>query len=210
MEFLSVVLFTLAVSADGLVVGLAYGVRNIRIPMASLLVIALTSALAVSCSMLCGQTAAHFLSPAAASSLGAVLLMAMGLYFFMGFFRERVRAAADSPEPLLSLELKPLGVIVHILKDPGVADFDRSGVISLKEAMFLGLALALDAFGAGMGLAMTGAPIFLTAVVVGMIKFIIVHTGARWGHKMKREGMRSWLTLLSGALLFLLGWLEMV
>lgn len=210
MQLGSILLFTLAVSADGLAVGLAYGVRNIRIPVFSLVVIALASALAVSFSMLCGKVAANFMSPAAASAVGAALLMVMGLYFFADFCRERIRALEDSAEPLLSLELKPLGVIIHILKDPAAADFDRSGEISLKEALFLGAALAMDAFGAGMGMAMTGAPILLSALVVGVIKFVIVNTGVRLGHRMKLDGMKPWLSLVSAAILLLLGFIELL
>ncbi|MDO4540371.1 MAG: sporulation membrane protein YtaF [Syntrophomonadaceae bacterium] len=210
MEFLGAIMFSLAVSVDGFVAGLAYGVRKIRIPVFSLLVVALASAAAVSVSMLCGNVVAYLMSPELATSVGAILLMAVGLYFFMGFCRERIRALADSSEPLLSLELKPLGVIVNILKDPEIADFDSSGVISFKEALFLGAALAMDAFGAGMGLAMTGAPILLTAAGVGMVKFILMNTGIRMGHMLEKERMRPWLMLLSGGVLFLLGILEIL
>ena len=55
MEFLVVVMFALAVSADGFVVGLSYGLNKIRIPVLSLVVIAFASCLAVTASMLVGQ-----------------------------------------------------------------------------------------------------------------------------------------------------------
>ena len=47
MNYLTIALFALAVSADGFAVGIAYGIAKIRIPVFSLLVISLASALAV-------------------------------------------------------------------------------------------------------------------------------------------------------------------
>ena len=55
---------------------------------------------------------------------------------------------------LFNWEIRSLGVVIHILKKPTRADFDRSGIITGLEALFLGVALSLDAFGAGIGAAM--------------------------------------------------------
>ena len=60
MELISSILFGLAVSADGFAAGMAYGVKKIKIPIFSLLVIALASALAVSISMFCGRVGDGF------------------------------------------------------------------------------------------------------------------------------------------------------
>ena len=52
LELLAIVLFALAVSGDGFIVGIAYGIKQIKIPTLSLLVIAMASALAVMSSMI--------------------------------------------------------------------------------------------------------------------------------------------------------------
>jgi putative sporulation protein YtaF len=101
-------------------------------------------------------------------------------------------------DPLLTLHCNALGIIIQILKKPASADFDCSGEISLREAFFLGLALAMDALGAGAGLALAGMNIFLTATSVGMVKFILVNTGMRMGQKMNDERWQSLAPFLTG------------
>ena len=59
---------------------------------------------------------------------------------------------------VFTLELRKLGVVIQILRSPSKADMDNSGSISTQEAMWLGIALSLDAFGAGLGAALLGFP----------------------------------------------------
>ena len=79
--------FALAVSADGFGVGIAYGVRNITIPFLSLTVICLASMLVISLSMLLGQGISCYMSPGAASWLGAVILIGMGVWVLLQAFQ---------------------------------------------------------------------------------------------------------------------------
>lgn len=209
MEYLAPLLFALAVSADGFIAGLAYGVKKIRIPFLPLLVIALSSAAAVTLSMVCGTGLTALLSPRWASRIGALLLMVIGLYFLLAAFRETINNMDSSPEePLFSFSIKTLGIIVHILKEPSTADFDSSGEISVHEAAFLGLALALDALGAGVGIAMTGLNILFTALCVGVIKFILVNSGMWFGRNFKGDRMKLASSLISGLILVVIGLME--
>lgn len=82
---------------------------------------------------------------------------------------------------MFTLKIKPLGIIVQIFKEPLKADFDASGTISYYEAVFLGLALAMDAFGAGFGAALTGFSPLLIPLACGITKFIFVSTGNMLG-----------------------------
>jgi putative sporulation protein YtaF len=209
VEFLLIVLFALAVSADGFMAGIAYGLGRIRIPLLSLLVIALASAIAVTFSMACGKGLATAVDPHLASRLGALLLVVMGCYFIIRAGREKVQTLEmDAEKPLLEITIKPLGVIVQILKEPSIADLDASGVISPREAFFLGTALALDALGAGIGIAMAGFNILLTAFTVGMLKFILVNCGMWLGARVQNEGLKPLSSLISGLIFVAIGWLE--
>lgn len=211
MEFLVVVMFALAVSADGFVVGLSYGLNKIRIPVLSLVVIAFASCLAVTASMLLGQGLMIYLQPRGAANIGALVLIAVGVYFLLNAFRESIRRLEiDDEEPFISFSIRFLGIIVQILKEPARADFDASGEISTSEAFFLGLALALDALGAGVGLAMTGINIFYTAVAVGVVKFMVVSLGIILGHRVvsqRWQGISSWIP---GVVLVCIGIMEIV
>lgn len=209
MEVLAIIFFALAVSADGFIAGLAYGIKKIRIPFLSLIVIASASALAVSCSMLLGQGIAAILPHETAKRLGAILLILMGTFFLIKALCDRLdNLPASEDEPLVTLNLKSLGIVIKILKEPAAADLDASGEISQKEAFFLGLALAVDAMGAGIGIAMAGYNILFTALSVGVLKFILVNGGIGLGKRMRNEGIRSIASFVPGLVFLLIGIME--
>jgi len=211
VEYLAILLFALAVSGDGLMVGVAYGIRKIKIPAISLLVIALSSTMAVSVSMVLGKAVSCFISPHQATIAGSAMILMIGVYFLLQAVRQKiVNLQHDEEDPLLSLNVNSLGIIIQILKKPSSADFDSSGEISVREAFFLGLALAMDALGAGFGLALTGMNILLTAISVGMVKFILVSAGLAVGHQMQNERWQSIAPLLTGLIFVAIAILEYV
>jgi putative sporulation protein YtaF len=201
----------LAVSADGFAAGMAYGVKKIKIPIFSLLVIALASALAVSISMFCGRGLAMGLSPELASRLGALTILVLGSYFVLQALGEKISTIdTEAEQPIISVSIKPLGIIVQILKEPARADFDCSGIISAREAFFLGLALALDAMGAGVGVAMAGLNIFYTVLAVGVLKFILVNLGLLVGAFFNQAWIKSLSAVISGLILIIIGISEFI
>jgi len=209
LELLAILLFALAVSGDGFMVGIAYGIKKIRIPILSLLVIAMASTLAVTASMILGKGISCFITPQWTSSIGAGIIILIGLYFLLQAARHKIFSLEhDVEDPLLSLNINSLGIIIQILKKPSTADFDSSGEISVKEAFFLGLALAMDALGAGVGLAMTGMNILLTAISVGMLKFTLVSCGLTVGSKFQNERWQGVNALLTGLILLAIGIIE--
>lgn len=210
MEFLSIILFALAVSSDGFVAGIAYGIRKIRLPIISLLVICAASALAVTTAMLFGKGLSCFFSPLAASRLGASAIIAVGLFFLLQALRQVVGGMGNDQDLLLSLKVKPLGIIIQIFKEPSTADLDSSGEIGLKEAFLLGLALAMDAFGAGIGVAMAGYNILFTAASVGVLKFILVSSGIMLGNVVENEKWQYLSSLLTALILITLGIFEFI
>lgn len=211
MELISSILFGLAVSADGFAAGMAYGVKKIKIPLFSLMVIALASALAVTISMLCGKGLAMALSPELASRLGALTIMVLGSYFILQALGEKIsKIEAEAEQPIVTVCIKPLGIIIQILKEPARADFDRSGTISTREAFFLGLALALDAMGAGIGVAMTGLNIFYTVLAVGVLKFILVNLGLLIGAFFNQAWIKSLSAVISGLIFIIIGISEFI
>ena len=211
MDYLTIALFALAVSADGFAAGMAYGIGKIRIPFFSLLVISLASALAVSLSMLCGKGLAELLSPQMSSYVGAIIILGLGVYFLLTAGKEKINSLENSQEePLLAFSIKPLGIIVQILKQPSRADFDCSGEISTSEAFFLGLALAMDALGAGIGIAMTGSNILYTALCVGMLKFILVNSGIYLGSKINATELKAVTALVPGLVFIAIGIMEIL
>lgn len=211
MDHAIILMFALAVSADGFIVGLSYGFARIKIPLLSLIIITLASCLAVTVSMLLGQGLTVYLPPARATQIGAVLIIAVGVYFLLNACRERIsNLDIKDQEPLFTFSVRFLGIIVQILKEPSRADFDASGEISAREAFFLGLALSLDALGAGVGVAMAGFNILTTAASVGVVKFIMVSLGILLGHRVENRRLQSISSFFPGLVLICIGLLELM
>jgi putative Mn2+ efflux pump MntP len=118
-------------------------------------------------------------------------------------------ASAPNPLParkeLWTLEIRQWGIMIQILRTPSAADLDRSGTIAGREAVFLGAALSLDAFGAGIGAAMAGFPPLTTALFIAGASGLFLHLGTRFGLKMSGWSWVRQLAVLPGIILILMG-----
>ena len=229
-QVLSLTLLALSVSLDGFGAGVAYGLRRIRIPASSVLIIAGCSALAVALGMSAGRILGGYLVPRAASAAGAAILIGIGCWSLYQCLRgsgrddERSAETAETPGEtggaasannlacvrLLRLEIRSLGLIVHIMRSPPAADADRSGVISPGEAVWLGAALSLDAFGAGIGAALIGLPAGITPLVVGAAGAACLVLGLRAGGRADgRLPAAKAMSVLPGLILMILGILRL-
>ncbi|MBB3129163.1 putative Mn2+ efflux pump MntP [Paenibacillus rhizosphaerae] len=120
-------------------------------------------------------------------------------------------AQHEAPEQtVFSLEIRKLGVVIRILRTPSSADMDKSGSISGWEAMWLGIALSLDAFGAGLGAALLGFSPLLTAVVIALFSGTFLVVGMKTG---LRFASRTWMrrfTVLPAILLIVMGIMKLL
>ncbi len=214
--FWSGVVLAFALSLDGLGVGLAYGIRKIRIPLGSLLTIAVCSMLAMTFSMLVGHGVINLTNGIETSRIGAVILVGVGVWQVAqatlrkpGPEDEAVPAlsynlGAVEEDLLFNIYIRPMGLVIRVLRTPAVADMDGSGAINFREALLLGLALNLDAFGAGFGAALAG---FSTWVVPGVAfcQLLMVSLGGVLGHKFIPLSLSKRFALLPGIVLILIG-----
>lgn len=209
-------LMAVALSLDGLGVGLAYGLRRIRLPLSSLIVIALCTVFAMGISMLFGSWVTLWLRFILARSLGASILLALGIFQLaraiwnrkQETFPQAVPAIAvvhpiNVPKPVFKVQLNFLGLVIQVLRTPHIADVDGSGGISLRESLLLGSALAMDAFASGIGAAMAG----MTLSVIGIVALTQIIM-LRLGQKMAGKIPDNWTAkaeYLPGAVLILIG-----
>ncbi len=73
------------------------------------------------------------------------------------------------------------------------------------EAVVLGTALSLDAFGAGIGARLVGLPALPTAAVIGAACGLFLFAGLRLGFVLASKQRLQRLTLLPGIVLILIG-----
>lgn len=232
-HLLSVLVLALAVSLDGFGVGVTYGLRRIRIPFVSVLIIACCSGFIIWLSMGAGEWLRGYVSEFAAKAIGAAILICIGCWALIQLRRSRGLRGEDSDEgssedarslasengvesmrrpaaTILSVELKRLGLVIQILRSPQEADVDRSGIISPSEAVMLGVALSLDALGAGLGAALLGLPSLTTAVVIACSCALFLMTGTWLGIRFAaRRGVQA-LSVVPGILLILMGIMKLL
>ncbi|MGI6036716.1 MAG: sporulation membrane protein YtaF [Limnochordia bacterium] len=208
MELISALLLAAAVSVDGFGAGVAFGLRKIKMPLMSVVVVSLASGISLYGAMMAGGWLAAYIP--FAQQAGAVLLIGFGLWLVYQNLRTPRTPQGDSktqgPSTVLALHLRPLGIIVHIMREPVEADRDRSGLLSCGEAILLGTALAMDAMAAGFGAAMAGlSPTLMTPLVI-LTKFCFLTTGLTVGNNwISTWGSRPILVILPGLILAGLG-----
>ena len=199
-------LLALAVSVDGFSAGFSCGLRKLVIPFSSVLAISGLSAAAVACSMLAGSGAARLFPFRHLSVLGGAALICFGL-FVVGQYVRGSQAAAEkkggSPKAG-SPPQKPRG-LVTLLQRPEEADLDRSGTLSVKEALLLGSALAADALAAGFGAALIGLPFIPTVLAVGLTKLVLLPLGVALGRIALHRVAIPHAPLWGGAILIVIG-----
>lgn len=202
----SVILLALAVSLDSFSVGFTYGLRKMRIPFKSIAIIACCSALTLTISMLIGHLLQQVLSPEFTEKMGGIILIILGVWVIYQFFRsEKEKDLLPHEKVIINLEIKSLGLVIHILKKPMSADFDKSGTITGVEAIMLGLALSLDSFGAGIGAVMLGYSPGYLALAVAFLSSLLVFLGIKLGSYLSQITWLQRFTFLPGILLIIIG-----
>ena len=226
VAYISLILIALAVSLDSCSVGLLYGARKIRIPWVSILIISICSGAMIWGSMRLGLLMLEWLNPDTAKAIGAIILVLVGMWAIIQFFLHHhsrlVVVEEDSVErkvienkklpaqTVLHIEIRKIGLVIQILRSPTVADMDRSGNISAWEAAFLGIALSLDALGAGIGAALVGYSPLSTAVLIAFSGGLFITIGLRLGRWLSRRKWMQRLSILPGILLITLGIMKLL
>nr|WP_269746710.1 sporulation membrane protein YtaF [Pontibacillus chungwhensis] len=207
--FTTLILLAFAVSLDSFTVGFTYGLRKMGLSLRAIGVIAMVSAVSFFLSMMIGNMIAHFLSPHITEMFGGGILIAIGIWVLYQFFRtEKPTETKDPSSYLFNLEIKSLGIVIQILRKPMSADIDQSGSINGIEAFLLGIALSLDALGAGIGAAMFGFSPLTTALLIAFMSSFFLWIGLKSGYWLSYFKWIQRLTFLPGLLLIVIGMLK--
>lgn len=199
MNVISLLALAFAVSIDGFAAGLAYGIRKIKITSGSLILIGVTSALAIWFSMSMGRLMTVVISPGFAEILGGIILVTLGCWLIVQNLNINLKKRNSK------VNSKEYYRFQEIISEPAKADIDGSGVISGKEALILGIALAMDAMAAGFGASLIGFHSLMTPLFVGACKLLLIPLGIKLGKDISSMVTNSAIVYLPGCILILLG-----
>ncbi|MFD1167695.1 sporulation membrane protein YtaF [Oceanobacillus caeni] len=200
-------LLVIAVSIDGLGVGITYGMQKIKVPIWAILIIMLCSGTVLLASMTIGNFLEKFISVDIAQSIGGVILISLGLFSLINIIRSNLNKGKKMEVNHSSSKLKD---ITTVFATPHKADLDKSGNISIGEALILGFALALDAFGAGIGASLLGYIPWVTALLIATMSGIFLFSGMKIGIFLAKHEKLQKLSFLAPAILIGLGVLNLI
>ncbi|MBA2876328.1 sporulation membrane protein YtaF [Thermaerobacillus caldiproteolyticus] len=213
MKYVSMLMLALAVSLDSLSVGVTYGLRKMKFPFRSIMVIALLSGIMLLFSMYVGTFLVLVLPVQVERWAAAFILIALGVWAIYNVVRKQEDEDESVEQRLIPpartriwrLRLNRFGIVIQILKRPSMADLDGSGTISMKEAMLIGIALSMDAFGAGLSASFLGYSPIVLAVLVSIMNIVFIRFGLRTGYKFSKIKVMKKATMIPGTILICLG-----
>ncbi|MHB1420713.1 MAG: sporulation membrane protein YtaF [Bacillota bacterium] len=214
MNVFDLIFFSLALNMDALGVGISYGIRKIKLPLLSVVIICLISMASLSISMLAGNAIQHYISKTMSQHIGGGILVLIGTWAIYQYFDKsnplsdednKIRCISKTPDLKALLQLRLFGILIQVLKDPQIADADKSGTISTYESLLLGMALALDSIGAGVAISLLGYDIAITTLYVGLCQFAFTYCGVIVGSKMSNTPLGRQIAVLPGLLLIMIG-----
>ncbi|WP_242144424.1 MULTISPECIES: manganese efflux pump [unclassified Bacillus cereus group] len=190
----SILLIGIASNLDNAGVGIAYGIRNIRISWFNNFIIAFFGFLFTLLAGLFGNWISLFISDFMANLIGAIVLGLIGIFVLC--------------QPLLNKSAEGLekdGSMIGILRNPENADFDGSKTISFSEALVLGVALSINNIAGGFDAGVTNLNLWWTAIISGAFSFICISAFSYIGKRFFAEYLGKWATIIAGILLILIG-----
>lgn len=202
---LSVFLLCLAPNLDNMAIGLAYGVRKIKVPFKSNISIALFSGIATLLSSLLGNILTNYIPGYLGKTIGGSIVIIMGLFTIIGYLKSRKKT-----KKAYGNGIQYIDDIKAVMDDPGIADRDYSGDISLKESILLGIALASNCIGTGFGAGIYGINAFVLSGAVIVFSLITISVGAMIGRRYASKFLGEKATIISGMLLLVIGLYQII
>ena len=200
---IEILLLVLSVCIDSFVASFAYGTNNIRIPIRCAMLISFVGSLMLGLSFFAGGLLRNVIPPSLSIFIGFAILMIIGLYrLFEGIFKAIIRGGYNSDKPL-TFKLFDLNFVLTVYANETLADFDKSKVLSIKEALYLSIALSFDSLAIGFGASLFNQNYILTLFVCFIVGVLAIVGGMFLGKNLSKKTELS-LSWLSGLILMLL------
>lgn len=211
MNLFYVLLLGFAVSIDGFVAGIAYGLKNIYMPITSLLIVCITTILCTGVAMAIAYILGTFINTQLAILLGALVLLIIGLFsLFQEYLIKDANDFITNGEAISPKVTFSIGrLVINIMADPEQADVDHSQRINPLEALFLGLALGVDNMVATFAAALMGSLPLYTPLIMGLIQIIVITAGIYTSRHFISDKLKKRFPYVPGIILILLGLLRL-
>lgn len=194
---------------DTFVASIAYGTDRIKIPFSSAMIINFVCSLFLAFSLFLGSIFKDFLNPSIATTISFFLLFILGVYrLFESFFKKYIQKYSSIGVPL-TFKIFDFKFVLEIYADEVKADYDKSKVLTSKEAFYLAVALSLDSLAVGFGSSLGSVryvEVVILSLIIGLCTLLL---GGYLGRKFAQKANIN-LSWLSGAILILLAIIRVI
>ncbi|MDO4270682.1 MAG: manganese efflux pump [Eubacteriales bacterium] len=180
-HFLSIVIFGISSNIDCMAVGLSYGMKRKHIGAAASLIIGVISFMGTALSMLFGKSIALLLPPKLPNLLGGCIIFMIGA---AGMLRSALGRDKEHAE--------------------------QAVMLTQREAVVLGLALAVNNIGLGVGASITGMSVFPTALLALFLCLLFLYIGSKLGRLKGTQVLGRYVEPFANLLMIGLGIYEML
>lgn len=170
----------LAICLDSLAIGIAYGMRKIKIPIKSLLVIDIVCTVVLSIAMFLGNIITKILPGNLPTIISFIILLCIGIYFLLEGISN---SFINKDKKKFEIKFSNIKIIIDVVVDCTKADLNKSGDIDLREGFYLGMALSLDSLGIGFGVALVSINYIQVLVFSFIFNMLIILLGLYFGKK---------------------------
>lgn len=198
-------LLALSLNIDSLSIGVNYGLRKIRVSIPAILTIVLISLGALTLSYFAGYVLFSFVSIFVSKIICSTLLILLGLFLFTQTIFNIYYPTEREELPIKKIKIKSLNLIINIAREPSAADTDHSEIIDMKEAVYIGAALSLDALTVGLALAAYQIPLPWFLLISAAINSTFLLVGQQAGRFAGKFISENKLKLVASVTIILLG-----
>lgn len=185
-EIIAALVLAVSANLDTFSVAVSYGIKKIKIPMASNILISLLTTIGTFLSMEFGLLISDFIPPYIANAIGGICIALIGTWFLIDYFRNKNKDTIP------------------------MADSDHSGDISLKEALPLIIALTINNLGVGISGSMAGVSTIYTTAFTFIVTALFLLIGTFAGKTVFGRLFGKYTPLISNILLIFLGIYEII
>lgn len=204
MAWLIILAFAVSSSIDNLGVGISYGIRKITVRFDKNLLIAFICFLMSMGGITFGVWLSTILPGMLPVIIGAFLLFVIGIRIILlakPIKKENLKV--DSKNVVKSKGVQ------SILRNPEIADLNKSGEIGWGESVLLGVALSANALTNGLGAGLLGLSPIAISITAAIGSLISVWAGVKIGSKVADVRIGSFTvgqfgTIISGVIILIL------
>lgn len=196
-------LLVVSLCIDACVASFAYGTNKIKISFASGAMLTAISTFFLAISLFLGTAIKSLIPPSLTTAICIIILLFLGVgRLFEGVLKNFLSRKALDPNHI-KFNLFDFTLVLHVYTDATLADLDHSKSLSLKESIYLGVALSFDSLIVGLGIALSSINIPQILIFCILVNSLAIYTGSLLGQKVS-ESSNLDFSWLSGLILILL------